>query len=243
MKDKPKKFGFLEYAICTLGGYFLNIIVHHVPGKAKRKARGLNETNLDNDAINQLTLQKRYGEQGALVIRLVSKLKYDGHHLIGNNAFSSIQLATDLKKGSVDNIRIPKTTYTGTQVMMTKKGKDWHASFVEYKNLPTGGWGRIKKYEHEWYSDKVNDISCIRFHDKRHITLISNEVHGSEIARAIRTRNGRRQEVRILKMVKIYSNGKIGVDVGDQKLRDKRSFADKIHSHGWNCKWGMYGVQ
>ena len=124
MKDKPKKFGFLEYAICTLGGYFLNIIVHHVPGKAKRKARGLNETNLDNDAINQLTLQKRYGEQGALVIRLVSKLKYDGHHLIGDNAFSSIQLATDLKKGSVDNIRIPKTTYTGTQVMMTKKGKD-----------------------------------------------------------------------------------------------------------------------
>ena len=243
MKDKPKKFGFLEYAICALSGYFLNAIVHHAPGKAKRKARGLNETNLDNDAINQLKLQKRYGEQGALVVRLVSKLKYDGHHLIGDNAFSSMQLATDLKKGSIDNISIPKTTHTGTQVMMTKKGKDWQSSFVEHKNLPTDGWGRIKKYEHEWYSDEVNDISCIRFHDKRHITLISNEVHGSEIAKAMRTRNGRRQEVKIPKMVKMHSNGKIGVDAGDQKLRDKRSFADNMRSHGWNRKWSMHGIQ
>ena len=172
MKDKPKKFGFLEYTICTLGGYFLNIIVHHVPGKAKRKARGLNKSNLDDDAILQLKLQKQYGEQVALVIRLVSKLKYKGHHLIGDNAFSSIQLASDLKKGSVDIIRIPKTTYTGTQVMIRKKNPNWHPGFVEYKNLPDGGWGRIKKYEHEWYSCKVNDMSCIRFHDKRQITLI-----------------------------------------------------------------------
>ena len=97
MKDKLKKFGFLEYAICALCGYFLQIIVHYISGKAKHKARSLNESNLDSDTINQLRLQKRYGEQGALVVRLVSKLKYEGHHLIGDNAFSSIQLAIDLK--------------------------------------------------------------------------------------------------------------------------------------------------
>ena len=51
-----------------------------MPSKAKHKACSLNESNLDSDAINQLRLQKRYGEQGALVVRLVSKLKYEGHH-------------------------------------------------------------------------------------------------------------------------------------------------------------------
>ena len=35
MKDKPKKYGFLEYALCTLGGYFFVILVHHLPDKVK----------------------------------------------------------------------------------------------------------------------------------------------------------------------------------------------------------------
>ena len=46
----------------------------------------------------------------------------------------------------------------------------------------------------------------------------------------MRTCNGKRQDVRIPKIVKIYSNGKIGVDIGDQKLRDKISYADKIRA-------------
>ena len=62
MKDKPKKFGFLEHAICTLSAYFLNTIVCHAPNKAKHNARGLNYTSLDNDAINKLRLQKRHRE-------------------------------------------------------------------------------------------------------------------------------------------------------------------------------------
>lgn len=68
MKDKPKKYGFLEYALCTLGGYFYAVIVHHVLGKEKRKKRKLDRTNLDKDALLQLKLQKRYREQGALVV-------------------------------------------------------------------------------------------------------------------------------------------------------------------------------
>ena len=38
MPDKPKKFGFLEYALCTINGYFLCVFVHHVPGKKKEEA-------------------------------------------------------------------------------------------------------------------------------------------------------------------------------------------------------------
>ena len=87
MKDKPKKYGFLEYAFFTLSGYFYSVLVHHVPGKAKQLKRKLDETNLDRDACLQLKLQKRYGEQGALVIQLASKLIYNGHHIIGDNAF------------------------------------------------------------------------------------------------------------------------------------------------------------
>ena len=62
MKDKPKKYGFLQYALCTLGGYFYCVLVHHVPGKQKRMQRKLNETNLDKEACLQLKLQKQYGE-------------------------------------------------------------------------------------------------------------------------------------------------------------------------------------
>ena len=28
--------------------------------------------------------------------------------------------------------------------------------FAEYRNLPTAGWGKIKKHHHEWYSDDKN---------------------------------------------------------------------------------------
>ena len=70
MKDKLKKYDFLEYALCTLSGYFYCVLVHHVPGMQKRVLRKLNETNLDEEACLQLRLQKRYGEQGALVVRL-----------------------------------------------------------------------------------------------------------------------------------------------------------------------------
>ena len=83
----------------------------------------MNATNMDSDSLLQLNLQKRYGEQGAIVMRLASKLKYDGHHIIGDNAFSSVQLAVDLKIGrcSVKQNRIPKCDYTGTQKMLVKQ--------------------------------------------------------------------------------------------------------------------------
>ena len=58
MKDKPKKYGFLQYTLCTLGGYFYYVLVHHVPGNQKRIQRKLDETNLDQDACLQLKLQK-----------------------------------------------------------------------------------------------------------------------------------------------------------------------------------------
>jgi len=156
MNDKPKKNGFLEYSLCPLGGYFYCVLVHHVPGKQKRLKRKLDKTNLDKDTCLQSKLQKRYGEQGTLVIRLASYLTYNGHHIIGDNAFSSAQLAIDLRKGSVPGLKMVKTDYTGTQVMLTKKPKlpnTLQIYFVEYRNLPTEGWGWIKKHDHEWYSD------------------------------------------------------------------------------------------
>ena len=82
----------------------------YVPGVKKRQERGLDETNLDQESILQLRLAKRYGHCGALVIRLVGMLSYDGHHIIGDNAFSSVQLASDLKVRKVPNdlVEIPK---------------------------------------------------------------------------------------------------------------------------------------
>ena len=139
MKDKPKKYGFLEYALCTLNGYFLHVLVHHLPGKKKRQKRNLNEDNLDRESLNQLRLQGRYGEQGAILMRLVSRLKYAGHHIVGDNAFSSIQLATDLKRGwCAGNLRIVACDYTGTQVMPKKSSSN--LPFLECKNLPLDGW-------------------------------------------------------------------------------------------------------
>ena len=114
MKDKPKKFGFLEYAFCTLGGYFLHVVVHHLPGKEKRRQRRLDESNLDKENVLQLKLQKRYGEQGALVMRLANQLSFNGHEINGDNAFSSVQLALDLKKGYCEYMNIKKCDYTGT---------------------------------------------------------------------------------------------------------------------------------
>ena len=164
MPDKPKKYGFLKYGLCIISSYFYQILVHHLPGKEKRKKWGLNSENLDRESNLQLKLQARYGEQGAIVMRLVSKLKYEGHHIIGDNTFSSVQLAADLKAGYVDpTFTIPKSDYTGTQKMQNKTDKQMH--FAEYKNLPTKGWDRMKKYSHQWYS--TNKISVVHFSDKK----------------------------------------------------------------------------
>ena len=67
----------------------------HTSSTRKGKKRNLTEENLDKENRLQSSLQKRYGEQGAIIMRLVSKLKYDGHHAISDNAFSSVQLASD----------------------------------------------------------------------------------------------------------------------------------------------------
>ena len=82
--------------------------------------RKLDETNLDQDACLQLKLQKSYGEQGALVVRLASMLQYDGYHIIGDDAFSSVQLTVDLRNECVQGAKVRKADYTGTQVMMRK---------------------------------------------------------------------------------------------------------------------------
>ena len=37
--------------VCTMNGYFLCVVVHHVPGKQKRKQRRLDETNLDEESL------------------------------------------------------------------------------------------------------------------------------------------------------------------------------------------------
>ena len=56
MKDKPKKYGFLLYALCTLEGYFYSIIIYHLPGKEKRRKRNLIDHNLDKENRLQLRL-------------------------------------------------------------------------------------------------------------------------------------------------------------------------------------------
>ena len=141
--------------------------------------------------------------------------------------------------------RIPKCEYIGTQKMLVKKkkGDNTVIHFVEYRNLPTGGWGTIKKYNHGWYSDDERSVSVVRYHDKKKLTLISTKHHGSSMDRAARSRGGSKKVVEIPAVVKHYSNGKVGVDVGDQRLRDKRAFADTIKSSGWSRKWAMHGIQ
>ena len=115
MPDKPQQFGFLEYALCTMNGYFLCVVVQ--AKKKKRKERGLDETNLGEESILQLRLQKRYGVQGALAIRLDGMFNYYGQQIISDNALSSAQFALDLKRGQNKLFHIPKCNYTGTQKM------------------------------------------------------------------------------------------------------------------------------
>ena len=120
----------------------------------------------------QLRLQKRYGRQGALVMRLVSRLQYSGYHITGDNAFSSVQLASDLKQGKADpEMYIPACDYTGTQLMSKGVGPP-KITFYEYRNLPEDGWGKVAKYEHEWYSCNKVSVSIVHFHNKKKITLI-----------------------------------------------------------------------
>jgi hypothetical protein len=240
MKDKPKKYGFLEYALCCLNGYFAIVTVHHVPGKDKRKKRKLDDTNLDLEALKQIELQSRYGECGALLVRLASKLKYNGHHIIGDNAFSSVQLAVDLKAGTVKGMNVKKCDYTGTQNCQKPGKKPVH--FAEYKNQPVFG-GRIKKHDHTWFSDNNNSVSLVKMHDRKHVHVISTVTHGSEMTQKHRVRENQKVMVDLQASIVEYSNKKVGVDVGDQLLRSRTSWADTIKSSGWQRKWGMHAVQ
>ena len=74
-------------------------------------------------------------------------------------------------------------------------------------------------------------MSIVNFHDKKHITLISTVYHGSKITSTQQTRARRRCIVTILEVVCNYSFGKLGVDIGDQGLRTKMCYADRIQSH------------
>lgn len=130
------------------------------------------------------------------------------------------------------------------QVMKKRrKAGNFHYNFQEYKNLLTESWGRIKKYEHEWFNDNNNQVSIVNFHDKKHITLISTVYHGSKTTRTERTRAGKRSMVSLPEVVCNYSFGKVGVDVGDQGLRTKMCYADRIRSHRWSLKWVMHAIQ
>jgi hypothetical protein len=244
VKDKPKKYGFLEYALCCLNGYFAIITVHHLPGKDKRKKRKLDATNLDLEALKQIELQSRYGECGALLVRLASKLKYNGHHIVGDNAFSSVQLDVDLKPGTVKGLNVKKCDYTGTQNCQKPGKKPVH--FAEYKNQPVFE-GRLKKHDHTWFSDNDKSVSLVKMHDRKHVHVISTLTHGSEMTEKYRTCENQKVMVDLQSSIVDYSNKKVGVDVGDQLnvelLRSRTSWADTIKSSGWQRKWGMHAVQ
>lgn len=115
--------------------------------------------------------------------------------------------------------------------------------FIEYKNFPKEGWGRIKKHNHEQHADKQKDISCVQFHDKKYITLISIYDHGCKILKLVRIRSGRKKEVFILRVFNNYRNKKVGVSVGDQYLRNKRSFTNEIRKYGQSRKQSMHIIQ
>ena len=83
----------------------------------------------------------------------------------------------------------------------------------------------------------------MRYHDLKKITLISTRHHGSKVSQAVRTRDKVKQDVNLPLIVKEYSFGKVGVDVGDQQLRNKTSYADNIRNKGWSRKWGMHAIQ
>ena len=134
--------------------------------KKKRKQRGLDEINLDKESILQLKLQKRYGVQGSLVMRLVGMLNYNGHHIIGHNAFSSAQLDLDLKRRQNKHFHIPKCDYMGTlKMQLNKKEGAKPIGFVEYRNLPDK-WEGINKHNHSWYNDNKLGISMICYNNK-----------------------------------------------------------------------------
>ena len=59
-------------------------------------------------------------------------LQYDGHHIIGDNAFSSVQLAVDLRNGSAAGAKARKADYTGTQVIMGKQAKSTNAPQMHF---------------------------------------------------------------------------------------------------------------
>jgi len=129
--------------------------------------------------------------------------------------------------------------------MLTKKPKSPNTPqihFAEYRNLPTEGW-RIKKNDHEWYSDDTNVVNVVRYHNRKQITQIYTHFHGSLTTQANRTRNKSRKTVDLPTIVKEYSFWKVGVDVGNQKLRTKVSYADFIRSKGWSRKWGIHAIQ
>ena len=58
-----------------------------------------------------------------------------------------------------------------------------------------------------------------------------------------RSCGGSKKEVNLPNIVKKYIKVKVGVDVGDQRLRDRRAYADHIKLYGWNRKWGMHAIQ
>ena len=58
-----------------------------------------------------------------------------------------------------------------------------------------------------------------------------------------RLRSGSKKEVDLPNIIKKYTKGKVGVDVGDQRLQERRTYADNIKLYGWNRKWGMHGIQ
>ena len=83
----------------------------------------------------------------------------------------------------------------------------------------------------------------MQYHNKKQITLISTRHHGSKVSQAVRTRDRLKQKVDLPMIVKEYSFKKVGVDVGDQQLRNKTSYADNICNKGWSRKWGMHAIQ
>ena len=78
---------------------------------------------------------------------------------------------------------------------------------------------------------------------KKKVKLISTKYHSSKINSARRSCGVTKDVVQMPNMVKNYRNLKVGVDVGDQGLRDRRAFADHIRSCGWNRKWGIHAIQ
>ena len=100
------------------------ILLHHCPGAEKRKRKGIKEEDLDAYCRGHIRRLKRYGEAGAILVALLLHLQTAGHHVYGDNAFSSAQVAYDmLQGGTAEHGRFPPTHYTGTQ-SYSKKSKD-----------------------------------------------------------------------------------------------------------------------